>query len=84
MKRTATMHRKHNHEYGTMTVPIALDVLFGLVTIFSVLAECLQNTLWEAQDLFLYRKDDQCKRITIKRGNGQNRMSYLLRRLPGY
>ena len=41
MKRTATMHRKHNHEYGTMTVPIALAVLFGLVTIFSVLAECL-------------------------------------------
>lgn len=41
MKRTATMHRKHNHEYGTMTVPIALDVLFGLVTIFSVLVECL-------------------------------------------
>lgn len=26
MKRTATMHRKHNHEYGTMTVPIALEV----------------------------------------------------------
>lgn len=41
MKRTATMHRKHNYEYGTMTVPIALDVLFGLVTIFSVLVECL-------------------------------------------